>query len=66
MQRCDIPWLIGVILAALAFSQWGLPYFTQLGHPHLAWLVYGFLVVIFLYGRANRWAARRRLKSGQK
>jgi hypothetical protein len=30
MQRADCIWLIMVVVAALAFSVWGLPYFTQL------------------------------------
>jgi hypothetical protein len=30
MQRADCIWLIMVMVAALAFSVWGLPYFTQL------------------------------------
>jgi hypothetical protein len=30
MQRADCTWLIMVVAAALAFSVWGLPYFTQL------------------------------------
>jgi hypothetical protein len=59
MQRSDSFWLIGVILAAVAFSVWGLPYFSQLGHPLLSLLVYGFFVVIFLYGRNNRLPASR-------
>ncbi len=59
MQRSDSFWLIGVILAALAFSVWGLPYFSQLGHPLLSLIVYGFFVVIFLYGRNNRLAGPR-------
>ena len=54
MQRGDCIWLIVVALSALAFSVWGLPYFTQLGHPAWSILVYAFFVVLFIYGRANR------------
>lgn len=54
MQLSDCFWLVGVLAAALAFSVWGLPYFSQLGHPLLSLLVYGFFVVLFLYGRHNR------------
>ena len=43
-----------VVAAALAFSVWGLPYFTQLGHPAWSILVYAFFVLLFIYGRANR------------
>lgn len=55
MQKRDCLWLVMVVAAALAFSVWGLPYFSQLGHPMLSLLVYGFFVIIFLYGRANRY-----------
>lgn len=48
-----------VVVAALAFSVWGLPYFTQLGHPGWALLVYAFFVLLFIYGRANRVCARK-------
>lgn len=54
MQRCDIVWLLGVLAGVLAFSVWGLPYFTQLGHPLLSIFVYAFFAILFLYGRANR------------
>jgi hypothetical protein len=54
MQRRDCIWLIVVVLFALAFSVWGLPYFTQLGHPAWSILVYAFFVLLFIYGRANR------------
>jgi hypothetical protein len=54
MRRRDCIWLIAVVLSALAFSVWGLPYFTQLGHPAWSILVYAFFVVLFIYGRANR------------
>ena len=54
MQRCDFVWLLWVLAGVLAFSVWGPPYFTQLGHPLLSLLVYAFFVVLFLYGRANR------------
>jgi lipopolysaccharide export LptBFGC system permease protein LptF len=62
MQRWDYIWLIVVVLSALAFSVWGLPYFTQLGHPAWSILVYAFFVVLFIYGRANR----KRSNNGQK
>jgi hypothetical protein len=42
------------VAAALAFSVWGLPYFTQLGYPKWSILVYAFFVLLFIYGRANR------------
>jgi hypothetical protein len=58
MQRKDWIWLIVVVLSALAFSVWGLTYFTQLGHPAWSILVYAFFVLVFIYGRANR--VRRR------
>jgi membrane protein implicated in regulation of membrane protease activity len=54
MQRSDFVWLLWVLAGALAFSVWGLPYFTQLGYPLLSILVYAFFAVLFLYGRANR------------
>ncbi len=54
MQRADCMWLIIVVAAALAFSVWGLPYFTQLGHPAWSIIVYAFFVLLFIYGRANR------------
>ena len=53
MQRADCIWLIMVMVAALAFSVWGLPYFTQLGHPTWSVLVYAFFALLFIYGRAN-------------
>lgn len=55
MQRSDTGWLLVIIAAVLAFSVWGLPYFSQLGHPMLSIMVYAFFVVIFLYGRSNRY-----------
>lgn len=54
MQKCDARWLCGVLLAVLLFSVFGLPYFSQLGHPLWSILVYVFFAVIFLYGRSNR------------
>ncbi len=54
MQKADIRWLLLVLAAVLLFSIFGLPYFTQTGHELWAILVYGFFVVIFLYGRCNR------------
>jgi hypothetical protein len=54
MQRSDCIWLIVVVLSVLAFSVWGLPYFTQLGHPAWSVVVYVFFVLLFIYGRANR------------
>lgn len=62
MQRCDIVWLLIVVAAALAFSVWGLPYFTQLGHPAWSILVYAFFVLLFIYGRANRVRANKSRK----
>jgi membrane protein implicated in regulation of membrane protease activity len=59
MQRGDCIWLIVVALSALAFSVWGLPYFTQLGHPAWSILVYAFFVLLFIYGRANRVRTRK-------
>lgn len=58
MQRRDLVWLLMVVAAAVAFSVWGLPYFTQLGHPAWSIMVYAFFVVLFLYGRANRLRSR--------
>jgi hypothetical protein len=54
MRKCDYVWLIIVAAGALAFSVWGLPYFTQLGHPRWSILVYAFFFLLFIYGRANR------------
>jgi hypothetical protein len=54
MQKCDIKWLVFVLAVALLFSVFGLPYFSQLGHPLFAILVYAFLAILFLYGRENR------------
>jgi len=54
MQRSDTPWLIGVIVTAIVFSIFGMPYFSQLGHPLWSLIVYAFFVVLFLYGRNNR------------
>ena len=53
MQRSDCIWLGIVLASALAFSIWGLPYFTQLGYPNWSILVYVFFVLLFIYGRAN-------------
>ena len=53
MQKTDVRWLFLVLLAVVAFSIFGLPYFTQTGHTAWAILVYGFFFVIFLYGRCN-------------
>ncbi len=52
-----------VLAAVLAFSIWGLPYFSQLGHPLLSIVVYAFFAVMFLYGRANH--PRRDVKLSQ-
>lgn len=60
MQHSDTPYLIGVILAAILFSIFGMPYFSQLGHPLWSLIVYGFFVVLFLYGRNNRLPHSRR------
>jgi len=54
MQKSDTKWLLGVLAAVLLFSVFGLPFFSQLGHPLWAILVYAFFFVIFLYGRNNR------------
>jgi membrane protein implicated in regulation of membrane protease activity len=62
MQRWDCIWLIVVVLSALAFSVWGLLYFTQLGHPAWPILVYAFFVLLFIYGRANRVRSRKTRK----
>ena len=51
-----------VVVAALAFSVWGLPYFTQLGYPSWSLLVYGFFVLLFIYGRPNRLRSRKARK----
>lgn len=59
MQRGHWVWLIVVIAGALAFSVWGLTYFTQLGHPLWALLVYAFFVVLFIYGRPNRVCSKK-------
>jgi hypothetical protein len=48
-----------VLLATLLFSVFGLPYFSQLGHPMWSILVYLFFAVIFLYGRSNRMPRHR-------
>lgn len=63
MQKSDTGWLIGVLLAVLLFSVFGLPYFSQLGHPLWSILVYAFFFVIFLYGRANRLPKQRNRQS---
>ncbi len=60
MQRWNWLWLFIVLLGVLAFSIWGLPYFTQLGYPWLSLLVYAFFAILFLYGRANRQPRPRR------
>ena len=54
MQKTDIRWLFLVLAAVVLFSIFGLPYFTQTGHDGWAVLIYGFFVVMFLYGRCNR------------
>jgi len=59
MQRSDLVWLLIVLASALAFSIWGLPYFTQLGYSWWSLLVYAFLVILFIYGRANRVRTRK-------
>ena len=51
-----------VMVAALAFSGWGLPYSIQLGHPKWSVLVYAFFVLLFIYGRANRGRSRKTRK----
>jgi lipopolysaccharide export LptBFGC system permease protein LptF len=63
MQRSDCIWLIVVVLSALAFSVWGLPYFTQRGYPAWSILVYAFFVLLFIYGRANRVRSRQTPKN---
>lgn len=63
MQKCDTTWLVGVVLAVILFSVFGLPYFSQLGHPLWSILVYAFLFVLFLYGRANRLPKQRNRQS---
>lgn len=54
MQKCDVRWFLLVVAAAILFSIFGLPYFTQTGHEGWAVLVYAFFAVVFLYGRSNR------------
>lgn len=54
LQRSDSLWCVGTLAALVLFSIFGLPYFSQLGHPFWSLLVYGFIAVIFLYGRNNR------------
>jgi len=54
VQKKDILWLLLVLTAVVIFSIFGLPYFTQSGHPLWAILVYAFFAVLFLYGRCNR------------
>ena len=66
MQRSDCIWLIVMVVVALAFSVWGLPYFTQLGHPPWSIPVYAVLLVIFLYGRANRPPRGSKLQQARK
>jgi hypothetical protein len=63
MQRIDCIWLALVAIAALIFSVWGMPFFSQLGHPWLSVPVYAVLVVLFLYGRANRRPRETKLPS---
>jgi hypothetical protein len=57
MQKCDVRWFLLVVVAAILFSIFGLPYFTQTGHTAWAIVVYAFFAVIFLYGRSNRRAS---------
>ena len=66
MQKRDILWLLIILLSAVAFSVWGLPYFTQLGHPLLSLLVYAFFVALFIYGRANHVYRSKRNRNLQK
>lgn len=66
MQRWDWIWLLLVAAAAVAFSVWGLPYFTQLGHPLWSIPVYAFFLVIFLYGRTNRPPRENKLHGARK
>jgi hypothetical protein len=54
MQMSDTKWLCGVLAAVLLFSVFGLPYFSQLGHPLWSIVVYLFFAILFLYGRNNR------------
>jgi hypothetical protein len=54
VQKCDVRWLLLVVAAAILFSIFGLPYFTQTGHEGWAIVVYAFFAVMFLYGRSNR------------
>lgn len=65
MQKCDWVWLLVVVLSAVAFSIWGLPYFTQLGHPRWSILVYAFFVTLFIYGRANPVRRNKRARKPQ-
>jgi hypothetical protein len=60
MPRSDCIWLVIVLASALAFSVWGLPYFTQLGYPKWSILVYVFFVLLFIYGRANHRVRERK------
>jgi hypothetical protein len=60
MQKSDTKWFLGVLAAVLLFSVFGLPYFSQLGHPMWSLLVYLFFFVIFLYGRNNRLPKERK------
>ena len=56
---CKSPTLVVVVVAAAAaLSIFGLPYFSQLGHPLWSILVYLFFAVLFLYGRNNRLAEK--------
>jgi hypothetical protein len=50
----DMAWLLFVVAAAVLFTIFGLPYFTQSGHGLWAIPVYVFFAVLFLYGRCNR------------
>ena len=63
MQKSDTKWLFFIVAVALLFSVFGLPYFSQLGHPIWSVLVYAFLAVIFLYGRNNPLPRARRRKA---
>jgi membrane protein YdbS with pleckstrin-like domain len=65
MQKRDWVWLFAIVFSAVAFSVWGLPYFTQLGHPLWSLIVYVFFVTLFIYGRANRMRHAKRTRKPQ-
>jgi hypothetical protein len=54
MWKTDVKWLLLVLVGVVLFTIFGLPYFTHTGHALWSILVYGFFVVLFLYGRCNR------------